>query len=291
MDRYQLPCQNPTQIQCQTLDGRDWTTTGQVYHCSLQPFTYNGNQYTGGLCINAEQANGQCLDYHVRYLCPASSTTTAQPPNAPTLISPASSWSPAINPSVTFQWQNNGGAGGIQLYFALQIYQWDPNARQWTQYYYNWASGTSAMMNLQPGSYYAWRVLAVDTSHNSNPWWAASGWSYFSTSGGGADLLGRVWNEAEVAGWVGVWTREGTSNIFDGAWSNPNGQKTAGQLRISIQGSSVSIRRELSFSSPNPNYWCNYTGTLWSDGVTVTGTYGCNAPYSGPYNWRATITR
>ncbi len=54
-------CASPIGIQCQTLGGVDWTSTGQVYTCSPS---------VGGVCKNSQQANGQCLDYRIRLLCP-----------------------------------------------------------------------------------------------------------------------------------------------------------------------------------------------------------------------------
>jgi hypothetical protein len=54
-------CPNPVGIQCQTLNGVDWSQTGEVYSCQVQP---------GGFCVNANQPDGFCLDYRVRYLCP-----------------------------------------------------------------------------------------------------------------------------------------------------------------------------------------------------------------------------
>ncbi|HYI01281.1 choice-of-anchor A family protein [Hyalangium sp.] len=52
----------PIGIECATLEGVDWTQTGQVYSCSPT---------LGGICVNAEQTDGrECLNYHVRFLCP-----------------------------------------------------------------------------------------------------------------------------------------------------------------------------------------------------------------------------
>ncbi len=102
------------------------------------------------------------------------------------------------------------------------------------------------------------------------------------------DLLGRIWYEEEVVGWQGVWTRRGTSNVFDGVWTHPNEPRIRGVLTVTVQGNEVYIRREL--DPPNLSFWCNYKGTIGPDRVTVTGTYGCNPPYSGPYNWKAKIT-
>jgi hypothetical protein len=56
-----LGCLNPLAIECKTLGGVDWTLTGEVYHCNVTE---------GGYCVNSEQPDGSCLDYHVRLLCP-----------------------------------------------------------------------------------------------------------------------------------------------------------------------------------------------------------------------------
>ena len=54
-------CAQPQQIQCQTLSGQDWSTTGQVYTCTTSQ---------GGFCVNANQPQGAaCLDYRVRLCC------------------------------------------------------------------------------------------------------------------------------------------------------------------------------------------------------------------------------
>jgi hypothetical protein len=58
-----VPCQKPIAVECRTVDGRDWTQTGQRYTCSLE------SANPGGICINAENPGG-CLDYEVRFRCP-----------------------------------------------------------------------------------------------------------------------------------------------------------------------------------------------------------------------------
>ena len=54
-------CSNPIAIQCQTTAGVDWTQTGEVYTCTPA---------VGGVCVNANQPDGSCMDYRVRFLCP-----------------------------------------------------------------------------------------------------------------------------------------------------------------------------------------------------------------------------
>ncbi len=58
-----VPCNGvmPLTMQCQTLAGVDWSQTGETYSCSLP---------TGGVCKNADQPDGMCQDYQVRFLCP-----------------------------------------------------------------------------------------------------------------------------------------------------------------------------------------------------------------------------
>jgi len=52
-------CDNPTQIECQTLDGADYTETGQAVNCDID---------TGLICLNSEN-NGDCEDYKIRVFC------------------------------------------------------------------------------------------------------------------------------------------------------------------------------------------------------------------------------
>ena len=53
-------CTSPGGVECRTLTGTDWTLTGEVYTC---------NTSNGGSCVNAQQPDGWCLDYEVRFLC------------------------------------------------------------------------------------------------------------------------------------------------------------------------------------------------------------------------------
>lgn len=50
-------CAQPVAIQCTTLDGRDWRSTGQRYTCDAT---------SGGICRNDGQA---CANYRVRFVC------------------------------------------------------------------------------------------------------------------------------------------------------------------------------------------------------------------------------
>jgi hypothetical protein len=56
-----LVCPNPIAVECQTLTGVPWYSTGEVYTC---------NPTVGGACTNASQPDGACQDYQVRFYCP-----------------------------------------------------------------------------------------------------------------------------------------------------------------------------------------------------------------------------
>lgn len=51
----------PIGIDCATLAGVDYRNAGEVYSCT---------RGSGGICQNALQNDGACLDYQVRFLCP-----------------------------------------------------------------------------------------------------------------------------------------------------------------------------------------------------------------------------
>ena len=54
-------CEKPCDIECKTLDDKDWTTTGEKYTC---------DPAVGGYCVNAKQPDKECLNYKVRFKCP-----------------------------------------------------------------------------------------------------------------------------------------------------------------------------------------------------------------------------
>jgi len=55
-------CPNPLAIECRTVVGKvDFSATGEVYTCTPD---------VGGVCRNADQPDGSCEDYEVRFLCP-----------------------------------------------------------------------------------------------------------------------------------------------------------------------------------------------------------------------------
>lgn len=95
--------------------------------------------------------------------------------------------------------------------------------------------------------------------------------------------LGTIWYEEE-AGWNGIWTRRGMTNIFDAKWSRIGFPDVSAVLTIDrIEENKFIIKRKNSSDGND----CDYTGTLESDGRTVTGEYKCT---HGGTRWRATIT-
>jgi hypothetical protein len=100
------------------------------------------------------------------------------------------------------------------------------------------------------------------------------------------DRLGRVWEVREIGGgWTGVWTRRGTSELFDAVWTSVAGTELTGVLTITIAGDQVAVQRP-QFGA---NGACDYVGTLAADGRTAHGTFSCTED-PGPFDWEATIT-
>ncbi|XP_071959438.1 uncharacterized protein [Antedon mediterranea] len=54
-------CKHPTDIECETVDGQLYTTTGETITC---------NTKFGLGCTNAKQSDNICSDYKVRFICP-----------------------------------------------------------------------------------------------------------------------------------------------------------------------------------------------------------------------------
>jgi len=58
-------CANPVAIDCSTVGNVDWTDTGETVTC---------DPAIGLTCVNANQGDGYCLDYKVRFACPGTWT-------------------------------------------------------------------------------------------------------------------------------------------------------------------------------------------------------------------------
>lgn len=93
--------------------------------------------------------------------------------------------------------------------------------------------------------------------------------------------LGSRW-EVDEAGWRGVWTRRGNSNIFDARWTKEGETPITAVMRFRQEGDQVFISRRNSSDGND----CDYTGTI--EGRRASGTYTCT---QGGGNWSARITR
>jgi len=93
--------------------------------------------------------------------------------------------------------------------------------------------------------------------------------------------LGAYWDETEE-GWTSVWSRRGTTNVFDVRMAKGSAAMTAVHT-INITGGKVYVTRTEASDGNN----CEMEGAIAPDGVTVTGTYRCKS--GGPYNWNAMI--
>ena len=114
--------------------------------------------------------------------------------------------------------------------------------------------------------------------------WSSNGRDSQGT-GYGACRSATRWDETE-AGYTGVWTRRGNSNVFDAVWTRDrqDRRQVTAVLTITNQGNRVFVKR----TSSSDGYLCEYEGTVAADGVTVTGTMRCPGN-STSVPWQATI--
>ncbi|WP_050491656.1 hypothetical protein [Clostridium botulinum] len=99
------------------------------------------------------------------------------------------------------------------------------------------------------------------------------------------DDLGTTWLEQE-AGWIGIWTRRGLSNVFDAKWSKPGENDLHSVLTIyRNRNTFMIIRRDAGEDTPTS---CTYTGTIEEGKNTINGTYQCSW-VKEHLEWKATI--
>ena len=97
-----------------------------------------------------------------------------------------------------------------------------------------------------------------------------------------SDILGSMWQESEN-GWSGVWTRRGTSGVFDAVWTL-NGRQVTAVLTMTRTGAdTVSIYR----MDTSDSLEVDYTATIGGDG-SVTGS-GKVRSTGFTYNWTARV--
>jgi hypothetical protein len=97
--------------------------------------------------------------------------------------------------------------------------------------------------------------------------------------------LGVAWHEIEENGNChGLWTRQGTTNVFSSVWADCGG--TTATITITVAGTTVTAQRTMDSGGND----CTYTGTLDASGTSVTGTYTCMLYMPPPPGaWSATI--
>ena len=111
---------------------------------------------------------------------------------------------------------------------------------------------------------------------------APSGATQQRTPSAGGCGLGLRWTEKEE-GWSGVWTRRGTSNVFDVRATKGGIAPLTAVQTVTVSGDLVSIER----TNANDGNDCRMEGKIATDGVHVSGTYRCRS--GGPYQWSAEI--
>ncbi len=102
------------------------------------------------------------------------------PLQAPTLLSPGdrSTGHPWWNATINFTWSG----GRTPSSYWLVIKKWDDESQKWIDYYDVILYHTSfSLKSFLGGSWYSWRVFAVDEEQKCNPWYAGSNWFMFST--------------------------------------------------------------------------------------------------------------
>ncbi len=97
--------------------------------------------------------------------------------------------------------------------------------------------------------------------------------------------LGKIWRVKDE-GWEGVWTRRGSSNVFDGVWTKGS-QKLTAVLTITITGEVVTVDRT---QSSNGDV-CTYSGTIAADGRSVAGMVRSYGGGGSLTRWSAVIER
>ncbi len=96
-----------------------------------------------------------------------------------------------------------------------------------------------------------------------------------------ADALGHVWDETDPGGWKAVWTRRGDTNVFDAAFTHPDGRIVTTVNSVTINGNSINVKR----TESSDGILCKYTGVLV--GASVSGIYECIG--HSPGRWQVTI--
>ena len=100
------------------------------------------------------------------------------------------------------------------------------------------------------------------------------------------DELGDAWEMEEAACWRGIWTRRGTSHLWDAYWIHPRGERARAVLEIRNRGRDVTVTRRHA-----NGYSCRYSGRISADWWEIAGSYRCSWDPQTIVPWRAQIIR
>jgi hypothetical protein len=128
---------------------------------------------------------------------------------------------------------------------------------------------------LQPGTYSLRLVLGSNETF-ADP-------NTENNSAASNVIIGEVWHVVENGGFNGVWTRRGSSNVFDGVWTGGSTVTTA-VMAYTRNGNHVTFQR----SNSSDERQCHYEGDFYPDGVSAHGTETCPG-ITGFFTWEATI--
>ena len=101
----------------------------------------------------------------------------------------------------------------------------------------------------------------------------------------GSDLLGDAWEMEEVACWKATGLRRGQSNLFDGYWDHPTGERVRAVVQAWVNGRHVTLARWHAGGK-----YCRYDGLIGTDGRHIEGRYACTWEKT-PMRWTAEIIR
>jgi hypothetical protein len=140
------------------------------------------------------------------------------------------------------------------------------------------ATNSSAVIpqSAQPGTHSLRLVLGTDgTFPDPNT---------ENNSASATITVGEVWHVVESGNFNGIWTRRGSSDVFDAVWTGNQGGTTTAVMSYTRDGSHVEFQR----TESSDGRLCHYDGTLAPDGLSASGTETCPG-VEGVFTWIASI--
>ncbi len=142
------------------------------------------------------------------------------------------------------------------------------------------ANGFNMVLNVVVSDATAAHGSSTDWGNAINNWFWGTQTGQPVPGGSAAGVATMLMTQTDT-GWIGFWTRRGTSNAWDTVWVNGSDvRSTVSQGGFS--GSAGSFQRTQS----TDNYLCAYNLTLAGDGLSFSGTQTC----PGLANYRVTGT-